>query len=186
MSESTALCSVCGRRHLSKSSIVWCVDCCEGLCLDCKEHHSLLKATRNHNIISITEYQQLPRNVLDISQHCTKHDEIFQTFCKKHDCPCCRKCVIETHNNCIDLIAIEDYTKDVKSSVRYNELDEMLNEMAENIKKIRLNRQENMASIKKERTIIEQDIDQMRIQFVNHLDKLQADVRFICQRSERN
>ncbi|CAC5423042.1 unnamed protein product [Mytilus coruscus] len=176
MSDSTALCGLCIRRHLSKPSTVWCIDCYEGLCLDCKEHHSLLKATRNHNIISINEYQKLSRNVLEITQYCTKHDEIFQTFCKKHDCPCCRKCIIEAHNNCKDLIAIEDCIKDVKSSARFIELEEMLNEMAENIKKIRLNRQENLASLKKERKRIEQDIDQMRIQINNHLDKLQANV----------
>ncbi|CAC5423037.1 unnamed protein product [Mytilus coruscus] len=176
MSDSTALCGVCCLRHLSKPSTGWCLECEEGLCVDCKEHHSLLKATRNHNILPITEYQKLPQNVLEITQNCGKHNEIVQIVCIKHDCPCCRKCIIETHNNCKDLIEIEDYIKDVKSSTRFNELEEMLNETAENIKRIRINRQENLTSLQEERIRIENDIAQTRIKINNHLDILQADL----------
>ncbi|XP_052077166.1 uncharacterized protein LOC127715168 [Mytilus californianus] len=176
MSNSTSLCGVCGLRHLSKPSTVWCLDCDEGLCFDCKEHHSLLKATKSHNIISINEYQKLPRNVLEITQYCTKHEEIFQIFCKKHDCPCCRKCIIETHNNCIDLIEIEDYIKDVKSSARLSDLEDILNETTENVKKICINKQENLTSLQEVRKKIENEIVQTRIKINNHLDKLQADL----------
>ncbi|CAG2210092.1 unnamed protein product [Mytilus edulis] len=141
MSDSTALCGVCCLRHLSKPSTGWCLECEEGLCMDCKEHHSLLKATRNHTIIPITEYQKLPQNVLEITRNCKKHNEILQIFCKKHDSPCCRKCIIETHNNCTNLIEIEDYIKDIKSSARFQEVEEIMNETAENIKRIRINRE---------------------------------------------
>ncbi|XP_071126772.1 uncharacterized protein [Mytilus edulis] len=176
MSYSTALCGVCCLRHLSKPSTGWCLECEEGLCLDCKEHHSLLMATRNHNIIPISEYQKLPQNVMKITQNCRKHNEFFQIFCRKHDCPCCRKCIIETHNNCKDLIEIEDYIKDVKSSARCNELEEMLNETAENFKRIRINREENLTSLQEERKKIENDIVQTRIKINHYLDKLQADL----------
>ncbi|CAG2210098.1 unnamed protein product [Mytilus edulis] len=47
-----------------------------------KEHHSLLKATRNHNIIPFSEYQKLPQNVLEITRNCEKHNEVLQIFCK--------------------------------------------------------------------------------------------------------
>ncbi|XP_063414507.1 transcription intermediary factor 1-beta-like [Mytilus trossulus] len=176
MSDSTALCDVCCLRHLSKPSTGWCLECEEGLCLDCKEHHSLLKATRNHNIIPISEYQKLPQNVLEITRNCEKHNEVLQIFCKKHDSPCCRKCIIETHNNCKNLIEIEDYIKDIKSSARFQEVEEMMNEAAENIKRIRINREDNLTSLQEEKKRIENDIAQTRIKINNHLDKLQADL----------
>ncbi|XP_071126771.1 uncharacterized protein [Mytilus edulis] len=176
MSDSTALCGVCCLRHLSKPSTGWCLECEEGLCIDCKEHHSLLKATRNHTIIPITEYQKLPQNVLEITRNCKKHNEILQIFCKKHDSPCCRKCIIETHNNCKNLIEIEDYIKDIKSSARFLEVEEMMNETDENIKRIRINREENLKSLQEEKKRIETDILQTRIKINNHLDKLQADL----------
>ncbi|CAG2239855.1 unnamed protein product [Mytilus edulis] len=155
MSDSTALCDLCCLRHLSKPSTGWCLECEEGLCIDCKEHHSLLKATRNHNIISITEYQKLPQNVRN-------HKKL--------------KCIIETHNNCTNLIEIEDYIKDIKSSARFQEVEEIMNETAENIKRIRINREENLKSLQEEKKKIENDIAQTRIKINNHLDKLQADL----------
>ncbi|XP_063416239.1 uncharacterized protein LOC134697882 [Mytilus trossulus] len=176
MSDSTAVCGVCCLRHLSKPSTGWCFECEEGLCLDCKEHHSLLKATRNHNVIPISEYQKLPQNVLEITRNCEKHNEVLQIFCKKHDSPCCRKCIIETHNNCKNLIEIEDYIKDIKSSARFQEVEEMMNETAENIERIRVNREENLTSLQEKKKRIENDIVQTRIKINNHLDKLQADL----------
>ncbi|CAG2231318.1 unnamed protein product [Mytilus edulis] len=168
MSDSTALCGVCCLRHLSKPSTGWCLECEEGLCLDCKEHHRLLKATRNHNIIPISEYQKLPQNVLEITRNCKKHNEVFS--------PCCRKCIIETHNNCTNLIEIEDYIKDIKSSARFQEVEEIMNETAENIKRIRINREENLKSLQEEKKKIENDIVQTRSKINNYLDKLQADL----------
>ncbi|CAG2210091.1 unnamed protein product [Mytilus edulis] len=151
-------------------------ECEKGLCLDCKEHHSLLKATRNHNIIPITEYLRLPNYALEITRNCKFHNEVLQIFCKGHDCPCCRKCIIETHNNCKDLIEIEDYIKDVKSSARFQEVEEIMKETVENIKRIRINRYENLTSLQEEKNRIENDVVQTRIKINNHLDKLQADL----------
>ncbi|CAG2231791.1 unnamed protein product [Mytilus edulis] len=150
MSDSTVMCGVCCLRHFSKPSPGWYLECEVGLCWDCKEHHSLLKATRNHNIIPITEYQKVPLNV---------------------------KCDIETHNNCKDLIEKEkNYITDVKCSARFQEVEEMLNGTAENIKRIRINRQENLTSLEEERKKIQNNIIQTRIKINNHLDKLQADL----------
>jgi hypothetical protein len=46
MATSTVACNVCSLRHITKSSAVWCSECDEGFCTDCKEYHSLAKATR--------------------------------------------------------------------------------------------------------------------------------------------
>lgn len=135
MSDSAALCGVCCRRHLSKPTTVWCRDCDEGLCQDCKEYHSFLKVTSHHHMISFNEYQTLPRNVLEIRKYCVTHEERFKTFCKKHGCPCCKTCLIETHNNCKDLIEIEDYINDSKFSARLTDLEDMLDETVVNVKK---------------------------------------------------
>ena len=48
MATSTVACDICSVRHITKSSAVWCSECDEGFCTDCKEYHSLAKATRDH------------------------------------------------------------------------------------------------------------------------------------------
>ena len=37
MATSTVACNVCSMGHIIKSSVVWCSECDEGFCTDCKE-----------------------------------------------------------------------------------------------------------------------------------------------------
>ncbi|CAG2201286.1 unnamed protein product [Mytilus edulis] len=173
MASNWTVCGVCNFRNINTASVVWCSECDEGLCGECREHHGASKSTRNHDTISITEYQKLPTNVLEITQTCQKHKEHYQTFCKKHDCPCCRRCVIETHNNCNDLTAIEDIVKNVKSSNAWLEVEPMLVQMLKNVQKIRNDRIENLKCLQDQRVEIERDINQTRKMINDHLDKIQ-------------
>jgi hypothetical protein len=72
-----------------KVSGIWCSECGEGLCLDCREHHGASKSTRHHVTVPIKEYGKLPIFILNIKEICEKHNEKYQMFCKPHDCPCC-------------------------------------------------------------------------------------------------
>ncbi|XP_071141680.1 uncharacterized protein [Mytilus edulis] len=173
MASNWTVCGVCNFRNINKASVVWCSECDEGLCGECKEHHGASKSTRNHDTISITEYQKLPSHVLQITQTCQKHKEHYQTFCKKHDCPCCRRCVIETHNDCNDLTAIEDIVKNVKSSNAWLEVEQILVQMLKNIQRIRNDRTENLKCLQDQRVEIERDLNQTRKIINDHLDKIQ-------------
>ncbi|XP_063405908.1 uncharacterized protein LOC134689869 [Mytilus trossulus] len=167
------VCGVCNFRKVNTASVVWCSECDEGLCGECIGHHGASKSTRNHATISITEYQKLPPNVLSITQTCQKHTEQYQTFCKKHDCPCCRRCVIETHNECKDLKAIDDIVHDIKSSNAFLEVEHILAEMLENVRKICEDRTENLKWLQDQRVKIAHDINQTRKKINDHLDKIQ-------------
>ncbi|CAG2226154.1 unnamed protein product [Mytilus edulis] len=119
MASNWKFCGVCELRNISKQSAIWCSDCEEGLCDDCREHHDLSKGTRNHETVKIAEYQKLPSNVIQIAQSDSykKHDQKYQIFCKKHDCPCCQKCVVEDHNKCEDSKDIDDVIGEQKKSI---------------------------------------------------------------------
>ncbi|CAG2237992.1 unnamed protein product [Mytilus edulis] len=173
MAGNWTVCGVCDFRNINKASIVWCSECDEGLCGECSEQHGAVKSSRNHSVISVTEYQKLPSNVLEIAQTCQKHKEQYQTFCKKHDCPCCRRCVIETHNECKDLIAIDDIVQNVKSSSAFFEVEQTLVQMLENVRRIRNDRTENLKCLLDQRVKIERDIKQTRKMINDHLDKIQ-------------
>ncbi|XP_063397678.1 uncharacterized protein LOC134682001 [Mytilus trossulus] len=173
MSSKYTVCGVCDYQNINTQSVVWCSECDEGLCEECKVHHAASKATRNHSIVQISEYQRLPSNILEITQTCSKHDEKFQIFCKKHDIPYCRRCVVETHNDCKDLNAIEDVIKNVKSSSAFSEMEQVLKELSENLQNIIKDRQENITSIRENRIQIEKEVQQTRSLINNHLDRLQ-------------
>jgi hypothetical protein len=74
------ICNVCSLRHITKSSAVWCSECDEGFCTDCKEYHNLAKATGDHVTITIGEYQKLPPFIIGITPLCDEHREKYQTY----------------------------------------------------------------------------------------------------------
>ncbi|CAC5395518.1 unnamed protein product [Mytilus coruscus] len=161
MSTSTQSCGVCELRHITKPSIIWCTECDEGLCIECQEHHSLSKSSRNHNTIPITNYQKLPPDVLKISKYCEQHNEQFQIYCKNHETPCCSNCVVESHSDCREFTKLSEAILNVKTSNAFLEIEHTLAEMSDNITKLRENRLENLKKISEN----------------NHLDKLQEEIR---------
>ncbi|XP_063404179.1 uncharacterized protein LOC134687651 [Mytilus trossulus] len=165
-------CAVCDHRHVTKPSVVWCSECDEGLCGDCNEHHSISRSSRNHATVSIAEFKKLPKEILQIATVCKTHNEKYELFCRKHDCPCCKKCV-KSHNDCKGLTDINELIKNVKTSNAFYEIEQTLLEVAENIKLIKTNREGNWTSLEKQKKIIEEEIKQTRTNINHHLDELQ-------------
>ncbi|CAG2191503.1 unnamed protein product [Mytilus edulis] len=84
-----------------------------------------------------------------------------------------KRCVIETHNDCNDLTAIEDIVKNVKSSNAWLEVEQILVQMLKNVQRIRNDRTENLKCLQDQRVEIERDINQTRKMINDHLDKIQ-------------
>jgi len=176
MSSSSPVCGICDIRYISKPSEVWCPQCEEGLCTECIEYHSLVKLSRNHTTIPIKEYQKLPSYVLEIKEHCNEHDEKFNLYCKEHECPCCRICILENHSDCKNVSILEKIIKNVKTSTMFTEIEPLIKEMIENIGNIRQNRKTNSSAVKEQKRIIEIEIQELRAKINTHLDKLQEDL----------
>ncbi|CAG2251390.1 unnamed protein product [Mytilus edulis] len=175
MASNWSICGVCDNRQITKPSVVWCSECDEGLCGDCREHHSISRASRNHETVSITEYKKLPKEILKIATVCKIHNEKYELFCRKHDCPCCKICV-KSHNDCKGLTDINELIKNVKTSNAFYEIEEAMLEVAENIERIKINRENNLTSLEKQKREIEEEIKQTRTKINRHLDELQNDL----------
>jgi len=126
MSSSPSFCGMCDNRHISKPSDIWCRDCEEGLCTKCTEYHSSVKISRNHATILIAEYRNMPSDVLEIKEHCDEHREKFSLYCKQHECPCCRFCIVENNRDCKEVAVLENITKNVKTSTMFNETEHLI------------------------------------------------------------
>ena len=176
MATSTVACNVCNVRHITKSSAVWCCECDEGFCTDCKEYHSLTKATRDHVTIAIDEYQKLPSFIVGINPLCDEHREKYQTYCKEHENVCCRKCVFTCHKNCKDLVPLEDVVDNVKNSSPVQEMEPLLDDLTKNIKTIIASGQDNMDMLTEPKAGIEKEIKQTRLAINGYLDKLEKEL----------
>jgi hypothetical protein len=176
MATSTVACNVCSVRHITKSSAVWCSECDEGFCTDCKEYHSLAKATRDHITITIEEYQKIPPFIVGINPLCDEHREKYQTYCKEHENVCCRKCVFTCHKNCKDLVPLEDVVENVKSSGSVQEMEHLFDDLTKNIKTIIASGQDNLDMLNETKAGIEKEINQTRLAINGYLDKLEKEL----------
>ena len=176
MATSTVACNVCSVRHITKSSAVWCSECDEGFCTDCKEYHSLAKATRDHITITIEEYKKIPPFIVGINPLCDEHREKYQTYCKEHENVCCRKCVFTSHNNCKDLVPLEDVVDNVKNSSSVQEMEHLLDDLIKNIKAIIASGQDNLDMLNETKAGIEKEINQTRLAINGYLDKLEKEL----------
>jgi len=176
MSSSPSFCGICDIRHFSKPSEVWCPQCEECLCTECIEHHSLAKPCRNHTTIPIVEYRKVPSYVLEIKEHCDEHHEKFSLYCREHECPCCRICIVKNHSDCKNVAFMEEIIKNVKTSTMFTDTEHLIKEMIDTISKMRQNRETNSSSVKDQKRIIENEIQELRRKFNNHLDKLQKNM----------
>ncbi|CAG2186059.1 unnamed protein product [Mytilus edulis] len=176
MASSTPLCGVCDQSNITKSSTIWCFDCDEGLCSECKDHHSRSKGTRKHCTLPISEYQKIPCDIVKITQTCDKHNEKFTIYCKKHECLCCGSCIVENHMECRDFDKLVDVIPNVKLSNAFYEIEQSFVELSTNIQIIRNDRENNLKRLSENKTQIEKEIKQTRMTVNNHLDKIQNDI----------
>ena len=176
MATSTVTCNVCSLRHITKSSAVWCSECDECFCTECKEYHSLAKATRDHVTIIIGKYQKLPPFVVGINLLCDEHRERYQTYCKNHANLCCRKCAITRHKNCKDIVPLEDVVDNVKNSSSAQEMEHLLDDLTKNIKTIIASGQDNSDVLNETKACIEKKIKQTRLAINCYLDKLEKEL----------
>ena len=111
MASSCCVCGICYSLQLTKPAVVWCFECDDGLCDECRKRHGVSRASRDHQTIPAEKYQELPAQVFRFSQICTAHNVTYKIYCKVHNCFCCNRCVIEKHNTCKDLESIDDIIK---------------------------------------------------------------------------
>ena len=173
MATSTVACNSCCVHHITKSSAFWCSECEEGFCTDCRECHSLDKATRDHVTITIEEYQESPSYIIGIKLRCDEHREEYQTYCKDHENLCCRKCAITSHNNCKDKVPLDEVVDKVKNSSSVQEMEYLLDVLTKKIKTIIASGRDNMDILNESKEDIENKIKQTRLAINGYLDKLE-------------
>jgi hypothetical protein len=83
---------------------------------------------------------------------------------------------MENNSECLNVSILENIIKDVKTSDIFNEIEQLIGEMTEAICKIRQNRETNSIAVREQKTIVENEIQEVRTKINNQLDKLQGDL----------
>ncbi|XP_063409593.1 uncharacterized protein LOC134692897 [Mytilus trossulus] len=172
MASNPKFCGICDQRHITKSSSDWCSECNQSLCIECKDFHTLSKASQNHSTIAISNYLALESSFSKVEGHCSVHDDKYVLFCQTHDCLLCLTC-LEEHTKCEDVVRISKITKDVKTSESLLDTQKSLSDIILNLSKIQCDLEENICDIKKQKDSILLEISQMREKINSHLDKIE-------------
>ncbi|CAC5407053.1 unnamed protein product [Mytilus coruscus] len=176
MASKSSTCGICDSINISKPSTVWCIECNEGFCKECEERHFLISASKRHGIIQVHELKNLVVAVLQIAESCKSHGERYQAYCHKHECSCCTKCLNDDHSNCKDLTEKNYVISNIKSSNMVLEIENALQELAKNLKRIQQNRAGNLSSLKLNRLNIEKEIQIARQAIDEYFDRLEREL----------
>ncbi|CAC5384142.1 unnamed protein product [Mytilus coruscus] len=174
MASNTSICGICSLRQITKTCKHWCPECEEGICDECKEHHKLLKATRSHKPIPISNIRSIPSFITDIQQSCIYHNEQYQQYCVEHALPICFKC-INDHHKC-NVTTLEKVTNNVKTSEQFLDLESRLDDILQNIDRIKKDRYSNVNKIEEMKTQLVKEIRQKRAEINKHLENLEKQV----------
>ncbi|VDH97213.1 Hypothetical predicted protein [Mytilus galloprovincialis] len=175
-SSSTVLCGVCDSQHTKTNADYWCPDCDEGLCSQCLKHHNASKATRNHDVISVDNYKQLPPLIADISPYCSQHDRKFKNYCPQHESLCCPLCIPSNHANCVGILSLENVIQTAKISVLMESLDRNLKDIKMNAERVVKDRKQNFDEIQKQKQKFHDEIKTVRYKINEHLDNLEQHI----------
>ncbi|XP_071150534.1 RING finger protein 207-like [Mytilus edulis] len=171
MASSTTFCGPCSERYITKPSPYLCAECGEVICDDCQEHHKVHKATQSHELIPIAKYNSLPSFITDIQKSCTYHNEKYQHYCVVHAIIICFKGIKE-HQKC-NVIPLDEVTSNAKTSGHFQDLETILIDLLQNINRIMNDRQANLESIEERKELHLAEIQEIRNQINEHLDKLE-------------
>ncbi|XP_063431736.1 uncharacterized protein LOC134714426, partial [Mytilus trossulus] len=177
-------CGICDAQHITKSADFWCPECDDGLCTECKGHHSFSKASRLHGIISIEDYRKLSTDISSIVHHCVEHEKKLQMYCPHHDQLCCLLCISTSHKECTGMLPIDEMAKTSKSSGLLESLQKSLEDIISNIDKVVKDRQSNLTKIKEQRQNILAGIRNIRKRINSHFDKIEQEIEKELNTSE--
>ncbi|XP_052224355.1 uncharacterized protein LOC127840006 [Dreissena polymorpha] len=110
------LCGPCLAEKAEIEGVVYCKECEEPLCAQCKQDHSRIKVSKHHKLCDLAdvppqEIQELLKNLIACPNH--ENEEVVY-LCKDHDMTCCNKCVMADHRMCDEVKVLSDILNDIK------------------------------------------------------------------------
>ncbi|VDI36578.1 Hypothetical predicted protein [Mytilus galloprovincialis] len=148
----------------------WCTTCEEGYCADCEKVHRSLKMSRNHNLITMSDYRK-NKNV-SVSQTCEEHNKRYDLYCSLHDIALCIDCV-DQHKTCSKLLSLDKAVENSKQSTALADLEDKINGALHNVIKFLKEEKLNEEQFETHENLIKKNIKETRNNLNTHLDFLE-------------
>ncbi|CAC5373383.1 unnamed protein product [Mytilus coruscus] len=177
-------CGVCETQHVARDATFWCPECVDGLCSSCENLHRASKASKNHEVTSVNNYQQIQHTIASINQYCPGHEKKYEHYCSQHKTLCCPLCITTNHKKC-DLLAIDEIVNMPMIFALFDIMEQSLEEMKVDIEGIVEDRRQNLRKIQQQRQRFQTNIKEIREKINKHLDKLENEIQQDIQAAEQ-
>lgn len=109
-------CKPCSGKNITTSADVFCMDCQEFQCKECRKVHSNFAFMKDHKFVTAAEASESKLFVdlkgLDI---CDGHKKQYEFYCVREDILCCSLCAIEKHRQCKEVITLKQQAEKKKT-----------------------------------------------------------------------
>ncbi|XP_060568893.1 uncharacterized protein LOC132727425 [Ruditapes philippinarum] len=145
-------------------AIKYCVDCTTYVCQNCLNDHNKFAALRKHQIVKITEVNELPGDTDQVqgkkSVECGSHyGQYVDRYCKDHDEVCCSVCVTIKHRLCKEITGIGTVAEGIKESQEFCNLKSSLEKLRKSATQEKIYRNQNLKDMIEEKKHILGNID---------------------------
>ncbi|XP_063448469.1 uncharacterized protein LOC134727999 [Mytilus trossulus] len=101
---------------------------------------------------------------------------ILDYYCTDHEIVCCRVCISNEHRLCQNVLPLELASKDVRKSALLNDVMEDMTHLITTLHALDNNRQSNLQSIEKTKSIITKQIRAVKTKFLKQIDDLEREL----------
>ncbi|CAG2226929.1 unnamed protein product [Mytilus edulis] len=169
-------CLPCKEQDNEKQAEFWCTNCPELLCENCYGHHKVLKATRDHKMLSIIDYHMIGKSIAESESYCQVHPaKGIKFYCVTHNTPCCYICKEETHGIKCNVQLKDDILKITDIRGDLNAMIETMTKMVETMRTEILTDRWNVLDLEKQKTVFYDEMKNGRQLVENFLDKFEND-----------
>lgn len=126
--EADTLCMPCLQEEGQKiKSVVFCLECSERLCSNCRQHHRKLKLTSTHHLLDIENDNETADDNNTMTESCPEHPGIcIEYICEGHQILCCKTCKDISHIGCSNVKSIIDEATQFAESGELAKVEESL------------------------------------------------------------
>ena len=114
------LCDICGEGGNKVNATNYCLQCGQYLCLDCRNYHSRVKATRSHDLSGLDNIPKVTSGTSTLESTeaiiCKEHERKLDFFCKTHKVELCLACRRIEHKECSTVVGIKKAVQEIFSN----------------------------------------------------------------------
>jgi hypothetical protein len=172
------ICMSCQRFEEESEALFVCVDCVDTLCKNCYLCHRSNRMSKDHDIVSVEDFNAIDRNKLKLKSYCSEHkDENIKFYCLDHEEPCCSICISIRHRKCDEVQTIQDASKGFSQSESVKSLQTFMSHVSRNVDTVLLKIDEEMADLNSQNATALSKIEKMSKDMAEKVGKLEDRLR---------